>query len=229
MKTAIATSLGLLALSIFSGSANAASLNGFDYYATSSANCLSPEGCQTSVAGATTINFNDPGVGAPTTGFAQYSPGGVTQLFTGSQSGKSATPFQDTTRYLTLGTGESTTISLGGLSSYFGLYWGSVDTYNKVEFKKGSELLATFTGADVAKEYTSWVNPNSNVYVDFFSGSAAKYFDTVVLSSSGMAFESDNHAFMAAKPVPVPGLVLGIIAAAGGLALRRNQKNATKA
>jgi hypothetical protein len=236
MKKAITLSLSVLALSISADSANAASLNGFDYFTTSSIGASTPDGLKTSVTGATTIDFNAPGVGAPSTGFAKYSPSGISQLFTGSKSGVSATPYLDTTRYLTLNTNQSTTIAFDGLVNYFGLYWGSVDSYNKIEFKKDNTTLATFTGTDVAKlvsatysknpQYASWTSPYTNVYVDFFSGSADKNFNKVVLSSTGAAFESDNHAY---KPVPVPGMILGIFAAAGGLALKRKQKGTVKA
>ena len=243
MKTLIAVSLGILAVSAGSGVANAASLNGFNYEVTSSTalnGCVVPEGCKTKVVDATTINFNASGVGAPSTGFAQYTPSGTSQLYTGSQSGVSATPFNDSTRYLSLGSGASTTIKFSGLADYFGLYWGSIDTYNKVEFKKGNTSLAVFGGQQIANlvqstyslptpQFATWNNQYTNVYVDFFSGSADKQFDSVVLSSTGIAFESDNHAYRAAKPVPVPGMLLGVMAAAGTFALKRKQKAAAKA
>ncbi|PZU92175.1 MAG: hypothetical protein DCE90_18730 [Pseudanabaena sp.] len=234
MKVLIAASLGILSASVGVSSVSAA---GFNLDVTSSENCLSPNGCTTGVAHTVTIDFNS-NLGAPSTGFAQYSPNGTTQLFTGSQSGLSATPFKNTTPYLSLPTNKSAVISFGGLVDYFGLYWGSVDTYNSVEFKKGGVSLATFGGQQIANlvqskfnlpspQFASWTSNFTNVYVDFFAGSEAKQFDTVVLKSTGIAFETDNHAYRAVKPVPVPGMVLGVIAAAGAFAAKR--KKAAKA
>ncbi len=233
MKVLIAASLGILATSIGVGSANAASLNGFNYFATSSENCSIPNGCTTGVSGTVTIDF-DSASGAPSTGFAQYTPSGVAQLFTGSQSGVSATPFKNTTQYLSLSTGKQAIISFGGLVDYFGLYWGSIDKYNSVEFKKGGTSLVTFGGQQIAdlvkstynlptSQYANWHSKYTNVYVDFFASTDAQLFDTVILSSTGVAFESDNHAYRSVKPVPVPGMALGVIAAAGALVAKRKK------
>lgn len=235
MKALIAASLGVLATSIGVGSASAATLNGFNYFATSSESCLSPNGCTTSVADAVTIDFNSPS-GAPSTGFAQYTPSGVAQIFTGSQSGVSATPFKNTTPYLSLPTGKQAVISFNGLVDYFGLYWGSIDTYNHVEFKRGGTSLVTFGGQQIANlvkstyslpntQFASWTSNYTNIYVDFFASSDAQYFDTVVLSSTGVAFETDNHSYR--RSVPVPGMALGVLAAAGVLVAKR--KKAAKA
>jgi hypothetical protein len=228
MKVLIATGLGILTASIGVGSASA---SGFTTNVTSSALCLAPDGCKTSVADAVTIDFNS---GAPSTGFAQYNLSGGAQLFTGSQSGLSATPSKDTTKYLTLSTGKQAIVSFGGVADYFGLYWGSIDTYNTVEFKKGASSLATFGGQQIAdlvkskynlpnNQYASWTNQYTNVYVDFFANTTAQQFDTVILHSSGIAFESDNHAYRGVKPVPVPGMALGVIAAAGALIAKRKK------
>jgi hypothetical protein len=235
MKVLVAASLGILSVSISAGSVSAASLNGFNFDATSSENCLSPDGCKTGVANTVTIDFNS-AAGAPSTGFAKYTPNGTTQLFTGSKSGLSATPFKNTTPYLSLPTNQQAVISFGGLVDYFGLYWGSIDTYNFVEFKKGGVSLATFDGQQIASlvqskysltspKFANWTNNFTNIYVDFFSGSSATQFDTVVLKSTGIAFETDNHAYRAvsAKPVPVPGMVFGMMAAAGILATKRKK------
>jgi hypothetical protein len=235
MKALIAASLGILATSIGVGSASAATLNGFNYFVTSSENCLSPDGCKTSVANAVTIDFNS-APGAPSTGFAQYTPSGVTQLFTGSQSGVSATPFKNTTRYLSLGKNKQAVVSFEGLVDYFGLYWGSIDTYNSIEFKKGGTSLVTFGGQQIANlvkstyglpntQFASWTSNYTNIYVDFFASSEAQYFDTVVLKSTGIAFETDNHSYR--RAVPVPGMAFGVIAAAGVLVAKR--KKAAKA
>lgn len=230
MKALIAVGLGILTTSVGVGSASA---SGFTTDVTSSVSCLAPDSCKSQVAGAVTIDFNSV-AGAPSTGFAQYSPSGAAQLFFGSVSGLSATPFKNTTKYLTLNKGQQAVVSFDGLVDYFGLYWGSIDTYNSVEFKQGATTLATFGGQQIANlvkekynlpntQFASWTNAYTNVYVDFFANSVDKQFDTVILRSTGTAFESDNHAYRAARPVPVPGMALGLVAAAGMLVAKRKK------
>jgi hypothetical protein len=151
----------------------------------------------TQIAGATTIDFNDGTCGA-------YAHCSAPSLVTGSVSGQYASPFGITDRYLTVGNG-STSLSLGGSYDYFGLYWGSIDTYNYLSFYLGDTLVDTFSGSDLPPlvadgNQTAW---SSNRYLNFFF-SDGDLFDRIVLRSDGYAFESDNHAF-AAVAVPEPG------------------------
>jgi hypothetical protein len=208
MKSSILASLGLLSLLVGSGAANAASLNGFNIDITA--------GSTTSISDAITIDFNSAS-GAPSSGFAQYTPSGTSQLFTGTQDFVSIAPLGDVTPYLSLRAGQSTAISFGGLVDYFGLYWGTVDSYNNIEFKRGITSLAVFSGANIG---------TGNGYVNFFAGSAEKEFDTIILSSGANTFESDNHAYRSVRPVPVPGMILGIMTA--GFVLKRKLKSVEK-
>jgi hypothetical protein len=151
----------------------------------------------TQVVGATTVNFNDGTCGA-------YTGCGGASLVTGSASGHYATPFGIGDRYLTVGHG-STTLSLGARYDYFGLYWGSIDTYNYLSFYLGEQLVDTFGGSNLPPlvadgNQTAW---SSNRYLNFFF-TDGDLFDRVVVRSDGYAFESDNHAF-AAVAVPEPG------------------------
>jgi hypothetical protein len=56
---------------------------------------------------------------------------------------------QDTTSYLSTGTGSITLDFSGVTEKYFGLLWGSVDTYNYVKFYNAGSLVGSFSGADV--------------------------------------------------------------------------------
>ncbi len=224
-KIALSLGMALTASLMTATSANAA---GFTVTA-SQGGCGDP-GCTSKVPGAQTIDFNS-GV-APTTGFAQYSFTPGTHIYQGSTSSVSATPFQDTTKYLTLSTNggyaNQATINFSGLTSYFGLYWGSIDNYNYIDLYRGGTKLQTIGGADVTSQFASWTNVNSNLYVNIFANSAAYNFDKVVLRSTGIAFETDNHAYLAARPVPLPGMAVGaVVAGLGLLARKRQQKSAS--
>ena len=108
-----------------------------------------------------------------------------------------------------------------GSYNYFGLYWGSLDTYNSIAFYNGGSLIGGYDGADIFPllangGQTSWA---SNRYVNFFFNSG-DVFDRIVLTSTNYAFESDNHAFgNIRKSVPEPGTLamfgLGLVGLGG--------------
>ncbi|MCC2683030.1 MAG: hypothetical protein K0S36_2594 [Nitrosospira multiformis] len=127
----------------------------------------------------------------------------------------------DLSQYLVTGIG-SVTLDLNVHHQYFGLLWGSVDSYNTLSFYDGNTLLFSFTGHDV----TSLPNGNQGVdgtyYVNITSDVS---FDRVIASSSQYSFEFDNVA-LAIDPlilssqeifeIPEPGtltlLGLGLLA-----------------
>jgi hypothetical protein len=169
----------------------------------------------TQVAGATTIDFNNGTCGA-------YIHCSDASIVSGSVAGRYASPYGITDRYLTVGHG-STSVSLGGSYDYFGLYWGSIDTYNFLSFYLGDQLVDTFSGSDLPPlvadgNQAAW---SSNRYLNFFF-SDGDLFDRVVLRSDGYAFESDNHAF-AAVSVPEPGTLALLAAGLLGIAASRRR------
>ncbi len=90
--------------------------------------------------------------------------------------------------------------------NYFGLYWGSIDAFNSVTFRRDGVDLATFSGVDLGNLTGlswngSWDSESSNRYVNFYTGT--NFFDEVVLSTSRFGFEVANIAF-GDPPVPVP-------------------------
>ena len=134
-------------------------------------------------------------------------------VVTGSSNGKWAAPGQtDKTPYLQVGANGSITVELNGLYTYFGLYWGSIDSYNTLEFYDNGVKVASYTGVDIANfERTAGLGSSvvangdqtglyTNIYVNF---NDLPDFDTFRLTSSSPAFEVDNIA-IDPPPAPVP-------------------------
>lgn len=145
------------------------------------------------VAGVTTIDFNN----GTCAGYASCS--GDFIIVAGSSSGFYAAPFTETTKYLSVPKPQQSTqtavLGLGTTANYFGLFWGSIDTYNTISFLLGNTQIASYTGAQLPSllangNQTAWT---SNRYLNFDFG--ASNFDTVKIISHGFAFESDNHSF----------------------------------
>lgn len=146
----------------------------------------------------TVLNGSADGINAaPYFGFGPYSGVGAPPV---SGSG------QDLTNYLSMGPtsganpGTPETISYTSIKNIFGLYWGSVDTYNTVDFFLGSNPtpVASFSGSDVTGLLATGCQTSfgCNGYVVFSDLS----FDKVVLGSAAQfAFEVDN-VFATAAP-----------------------------
>src|SRR6266704_5033450 len=110
-----------------------------------SASLLSPD-FKGAVVGSTYITFEDVAAGtggAFTSGIASFSGDGFVE--TGKVVNKFAAPAGDTTNYLATGfikkglNVETATFSTA--FSKFGLYWGSIDSYNKIIFKDGATTI----------------------------------------------------------------------------------------
>jgi PEP-CTERM motif len=214
LKQLSMTTLGVGLIAICANSASAITV-------TKGGTAVAGEGYYSSQYGATTINFND---GVLPSGFATYSGGAIVQ---GSLVGDHAAPAGDASPYLTanspqVGGTTPVTINFAKAIDYFGLYWGSIDTYNSIKFYNGGNLLKTFTGSDVSSVPNgSWTDPNANSYLNFFG--AGESFDKIELISSGIAFESDNHAYR----VPEPSAMIGLFALGTlglGSALKRKEQ-----
>jgi hypothetical protein len=174
-------------------------------------------------ASATVVNFNSTPVGSLPAGYVGSLGGG--QVVQGSVAGSHAAPAGDTSPYLAIPTqGQQgfVTATPGGSHNYFGLYWGSMDSYNTLTFFNGATQIASLTGQDVlaaAAAQGNQTSPDSNRYVNLSFGGLN--FTTVVLRSDGVAFESDNHAF---GRVPEPATIALLGAAFAGVAFSRRRK-----
>jgi hypothetical protein len=173
------------------------------------------QGQTTSLAGATVVTFNS-SLNNP----FGYVGGAVKN---GSSSSNWASPPGDTSNFYTVGpgTGQSSpgTVTLGSLSRYFGYFGGSPDTYNSIELYKGTTWLATFSGIFLAAAVP--VSPDGNwntgAYWNIWADNASEHFNIVKFVSSTNAFETDNHASIAA--IPEPGTYAMMLAGLGLMAL----------
>ncbi|WP_331351905.1 PEP-CTERM sorting domain-containing protein [Cellvibrio sp. UBA7671] len=177
-----------------------------------------------SVAGATTIDFNS--------GCGYASCSGDFALVTGNQSGKYAQPFGVNSQYLTVPnpapTTQSAIFNLGTAADYFGIFWGSIDSYNFISFYLNNSLVASYSGSDIVGQFANGnqLGYSSNRYINFDFGSES--FDSVKLTSHGFAFESDNHAFKKLVSVTEPTTALLFLLGLIGLALARRQERISR-
>jgi hypothetical protein len=134
------------------------------------------------------------------------------------QAGVRLSPFvgtglEATTKFNSISVGSSATYAFNSVRSTLQLIWGSVDSFNYIDFLKAGVAVDSIQGVAGARPLTESL---ASILV---SGG----FDKVVLrSSSDSAFEYQG---VAAVPVPAAGFLL--IGALGGLAAVRRRKAST--
>jgi len=177
------------------------------------------------------LTFDDLAVGSlPLYQFSGGALSGSAAIENTSLVGKYAQPSGDTTNYLTVSypsQGGAVQLVFSSLENYFGLYWGSLDSYNTITFLRDQGQIATFSG-DAIADLTGLVadgdqqSPPSNRYINFYLGAA--FYDEVILSTANFGFEVDNIAF-GDPPVPVsePGTLMLLGSALYGLFIRRRR------
>lgn len=131
----------------------------------------------------------------------------------------------DMTTYLTAGglSGSYAKLVFPTAEKYMGLLWGSVDTFNTLDFYDASNsLIGSITGSQVTPAATGDQGVNGTFYVNINSNVAFSY---VMARSSTHAFEFDNVAFdVRPVGVPEPGVwgmfLLGLLVVGSGYWLR---------
>jgi hypothetical protein len=165
------------------------------------------------------------GINVAFTGTGQTVTGSVANVYAAPNiSNSNGVPFgdntvsgPDTTRYLTTGTG-SVTLTFTGPQATLGLLWGSVDSYNTLEFFNGNSSVGSLTGSQVLAFAGANPGANGTYYVNIGS---TLLFNRVVATSTSNAFEIDNVAF---SPVPEPSTTILLGTGLAGLALARLRK-----
>jgi hypothetical protein len=174
----------------------------------------------TSLVAPTAINFQGSfaSVGSFSGDFGLFNPPLV--------PGVAAPPYNDNTTYGSVGSSVgspagSAILTLVNSITYFGMYWGSVDTYNTISFYDASNtLLGSVTGSAILNPANGEQGAGGSVYTNFTFGlgESAKY---IKFESTQAAFEFDN---IAVAPVPEPStwamMILGFLGV-GFLAYRR--------
>ena len=210
------------------------------FMASSAANAVvvisSSAGPDSPISG-TTMNFDSNSVG--TTG--SFSIGstlfsGTGQVVNGTSAGNwaapasTAVPFVDMSNYMAITANNSETITFASLQSSFGLLWGSIDSYNTIQFfNHGVAVSLVIHGNELGFPINAngdQASPNSNRYVTF----SDLVFDSVQLGSIGQnSFEFDNITTVAAVPEASSWamMIIGFLGV-GLLAYRRRGEKAIR-
>jgi hypothetical protein len=154
---------------------------------------------------------------------ATFSGNGLV-VFNNNQGsgGVYAFPAFDNTIYMAILADKQETIAYSSAQKSFGLYWGSIDTYNTIQFFNGNSSVASYHGNTLGLTVNPFGDQNassSNQYVTF----SDLIFDRVVLGSIGQnSFEFDNVTSVAAVPEPATWamMILGFLGV-GFMAYRR--------
>jgi hypothetical protein len=146
-------------------------------------------------------------------------------------SGIAAPPQNDNTKYLSVLTGGSATLTAPGTMNSLSFYWGSMDEYNKITFQGANGFSKSFDGDDLNSPANGNQQAASTNRRYYFTFDPNDKINKVIFSSSGNSFEFDNIA-VNDPPTDVPEpLTVSLFASglAGAAFLRRRRLQPVKA
>ena len=115
--------------------------------------------------------------------------------------------------YMAVLGGQQEVLTFGGRTmDMFGLFWGSIDSYNSVQFLLNGKVVGTYVGSSLASPIAAsgdQTGSYSNAYVTFNFG--APSFDEVILASADNSFEFTNVAAAAPEPATWAMMILGFL------------------
>jgi hypothetical protein len=183
----------------------------------------------TSVAQSSTVNLLDLGAGAKaglvsqqtvqfgndaSAGTISYS--GTSGIYMGNVAGTTAAPWTptglETRNYFSTQPNGAISINYTQNQQYFGIMWGSVDSYNSLSFYNNNTLIDQVSGQEIVRN-PSGSQAATGTYFANFNFAADSGFNRVVFSSSSPAFEFNMIAFSTQTQAITPTQV----AAAGPL------------
>jgi len=141
-------------------------------------------------------------------------------------SGIAAPPFGDNTKYLSVLTGGTATLTAPALMKSLSVYLGSIDDYNGITFTGLDGFSQSFTGSALNSPANGDQSDGVTNRRYYFTFDPNDKINKVIFSSSGNSFEFDNIA-VNDPPIGVPEpLTLSLFASglAGATLLRRRRK-----
>ena len=150
-------------------------------------------------------------------------------LTTGSLSGQYATPFGDSTQFASVGTTvtpSTSTVLLGGSFNYVGLYWGSIDTYNRLTITdaSGDHEVSSATFGTILNPAVGAQDAAGSLYINIFTDSA---ITKLTFFSGDKAFEFDNLTVAAVPEASTWAMMILGFLGLGFLGYRKSAKSAS--
>src|SRR5437867_763327 len=113
--------------------------------------------------------------------------------------------------YMRSGVSDEATITFNAFQDYFGLVWGTPDTFNIIFFSNSTPLGSFFTGN------APGIGGN-DTFTNFTADNNTEFFNKITLTGDACCFEVDNFAARAAPAVPEPS-PLALLATGLGLSV----------
>lgn len=120
-------------------------------------------------------------------------------VYHGSVTGVAAAPWTysgaDKSNYLAAEPGGNVIFNYASQQKYFGLNWGSVDSYNTLSFYNGNQIVESVTGAQIKSNANGSQNADGSDIVNFNFTNGASFNKVVFTDNSNPAFEFDTIAY----------------------------------